>query len=195
MTRPTIAEATHYFQSLGLVLEPIQWSHYRYRLSRIDGMGAPGHSDNFSQVWSLWRTMAGFLLREAAWATRILEEARGSPETLAVLLAWLRNGDEMPDLVKQLVEPTGSKSLRLIPRWREAVRPWMAITPINHLTLVPTMAALIRPGLQLIAPAEWQQCFNLPSVLIEAAMDGHGPDHPSGKSQVGVLGATGDLLP
>lgn len=123
--------------------------------------------------------MAGLLLREAAWATRILDEVRSSPEAQAEILVWLRDGGDAPPLVKRLAEPPESKPTTLPRGWRETAALWMTITPINHLTLVPTMAALIRPGLQSMAPAEWQRWFNAHSVPSEVAIDGHGLDHPS----------------
>lgn len=192
MTRPTIAEATRYLQSVGLILEPIQFRHYRYCLRRADGMGPIGYHRNFSNAWTAWEMHADSLFRHAAWTTRILDDVRDlTPPERAPLFAWLCDGGKMPEIMaRHRADGSRSKRRAMARGWREAIRPWMAVAPINRLYHVPTMPALLREGLKKLAPIESRQWFNDPPIADDRALDGLPIDHEIRLGQITSGGAT-----
>ena len=160
MAYPTVAEATRYLKSVGLILESIPERHYRYRLRREDGMGPEERFEKFAYAWNWWERDVHALLIEAAWVVRILKEMKDSSAKRSPVFHWLVNGGILPEVMARLERAEVNEHWRMPRYWRQAAGPWLAISPINSLSFVPTMPAMLRHSLRILAPAEAQQWFN-----------------------------------
>lgn len=174
---PNLRDATRYLSSVGLRLERLVGSTARYRLSRIDGAGRVEHGLRLGEIWNIWEMDANGLLIDAAIYTRVKELPIGDPG-LDAAIQWVHEGGAVPPVLwRTSARRAGTR--RMPPGWKETVRPWMAIPPDNHLSLTPSLAALLRNGLQNDLKGR-KLCLNIGQSHTEAAIDGSRTDQRTG---------------